>query len=106
MIRSGSLDREIIIERATVTLDDAGTPVSTWATLANMRAQLLDGETNEKIDASGAVSDATVRFRTRWLDGLTLADRLTYQGEVFTLKHIQEIGRRRALELQAQRLGP
>ena len=41
MIRAGSLDRVITIERATTSIADDGTPTTTWATVATMRAELV-----------------------------------------------------------------
>jgi head-tail adaptor len=53
-----------------------------------------------------ATTKATVIFRTRFLEGVTLADRIAFNGGYFNIKHVGEIGRRRGLELRAERLGP
>lgn len=106
MMRAGKLDREVMIERSTTTLDSAGTPLMTWATLATLRAQLIDDVTDEKRRDLGASTERTVTFKTRHFPGVTVADRLTYDGEPFNLLHIKEIGRRRGLELRAERIGP
>lgn len=106
MIRAGKLDRTITIERSTETIDAAGVPVVTWATLATMRAELTEASTDETIVDSGASTDTTVTFRTRFLDGVTVADRVTYAGRAFNLKGIRELGRRRGLELRTERVGP
>jgi SPP1 family predicted phage head-tail adaptor len=105
-MRAGNLDREIIVQRATTTIGDAGTPQETWAPIATLRAQLIEARTDEYIRGSGASTDRIVVFRTRFIDGVTAADRIFYEGQPFTVKQIKEIGRRKALEFRAERLGP
>lgn len=105
-MRAGNLDREITIQRSATTLNDAGTPQVTWIALVTLRAQVVQSSTEEFIRAHGASSEAIVIFRTRYHDGLLLADRVSYQGQLFDLKEIKEIGRRRGLELRAERRGP
>lgn len=105
-MRAGSLDREITIERVTTTLDDAGTPQETWATLASLRADLLDDVADERQSEQGASSRRLVTFQTRFFAGVTVADRITFEGQPLNLLQVKEIGRRRGLELKAERVGP
>src|SRR5665213_1489335 len=97
-MRAGNLDREIIIERSTRIIGDAGTPEETWTPIATLRAQLIEATTDEYIRGSGASTERLVVFRTRFIDGVTAADRISYEGQPFTLKQIKELGRRKALE--------
>ena len=105
-MRSGNLDREITIQRATTTIGDAGTPQETWADIATLRAQLIETTTDEYIRGNGASTERIVVFRTRYIDGVTAADRIFYECQPFTLKQIKELGRRKALEFRAERIGP
>jgi SPP1 family predicted phage head-tail adaptor len=99
-MRAGNLDRTITIERATTIVDDYGAPQETWATVASVRAQLIQSSANEFIEAFGAASKPTAIFRIRWLGGVTLADRVTYEGVVYQIVETKELGRRKALELR------
>jgi SPP1 family predicted phage head-tail adaptor len=101
-MKSGSLDRSITIERFTSTVDDYGTPVLSWAKLATLRAQLVQASTDEFI-RNGAVDQTVIIFRTRWLAGVTNADRVSYPDGVFDLKEVKEIGRHEGLELRCMR---
>lgn len=105
MIRAGSLDRSIVIERATTTVDDAGTPTTTWATVATMRAELVRKVADEASRDFGAETTTTTTFRTRWLDGVTPADRVLYQGTTFDIAEATEIGRREGLDLRCSKRG-
>lgn len=102
MMRAGSLDRTIIVQRPTTTLDPYGVPATTWTTVATMRAQL---RTYSKDDRDNT-TDKTLTFRCRWLDGVTLENHVSYQGEAFTIRKIVEIGRRVGLDLTCERVGP
>lgn len=106
-MRAGKLDRVITIERATAGASDSyGVPSSTWATLATLRAQIVQASTEEFVRAFGDSTETAVIFRTRYLDGVTLADRVAYEGAVHNLVEVKEIGRRRGLELRTRRVGP
>lgn len=99
-MRAGKLDRKIDIERATVTVDAHGVPQEAWATVATLRAQLVQASTEEFIRQYGASSENLIVFRTRFLEGVTVADRIAYAGQTFDIKEAKEIGRRRGLELR------
>ena len=103
-MRAGKLDRVITIQQFTNTVDDDGTPVQTWTDVATVRAQLVQSSTDEYIAARGAVDKAAAIFRIRWLDGITNAVRIVYDGENFNLKETKEIGRREGMELRCEAL--
>lgn len=103
-MRAGKLDRVITIQRYTATVDDYGTPGFAWTDFATMRAQRVQASTDEYIRNYGAADETVVIFRTRWLDGVTNADRVAYEGSFFNLKETKEIGRRQGLELRCEAL--
>lgn len=105
-MRAGNLDRQIIIQRSTRTTGGAGAPVETWAPIATLRAQLVEATTDEYIRGSGSSTERIVVFRTRFIDGVTANDRVVYEGQPFTVKQIKELGRRKALEFRAEKIGP
>jgi SPP1 family predicted phage head-tail adaptor len=105
-MRAGSLDRPIIFERASNVVDDAGRVTETWSRLAIRRAEIVHDETSDTTGDAGAVTSNVIRFRTRYMADLTLADRIGYGGNVYTIHNVVEIGRRRGLEITAKRVGP
>src|SRR5262245_26543489 len=104
MIRAGKLDRVITIDRATTTIDASGAPQEAWSTVATMRAELVDASADEIMRQNGANSETTITLRTWFTPGVTLADRVTYDGRPFNIKSVKEIGRRRGLEIKATSL--
>ena len=104
-MRAGNLDRVIAIERETTSLDLYGVPVKVWTLVATMRAQVLQFATDDtESPARGNTSDSKITFRMRWMDGLTLDNRISYQGQAFVIRQIKEIGRRVGFDLICERV--
>lgn len=99
-MRAGTLDRIITIQRATEARDDFGVVTTTWATLATLRAALVQASTTEYLQAAGLQGEAAVIFRTRYLDGVTVRDRVLSDGVAHDIKEVKELGRRKGLEIR------
>ncbi|MDR7147052.1 phage head closure protein [Rhizobium sp. BE258] len=100
-MRSGKLDRTLRIDRfSSDSADEYGVPVNGFTPLATLRAQIIQANTEEAI-RNGAEDTTLVIFRTRWLAGVTTADRVVYEGRFFNIKETREIGRREGLEIRA-----
>ncbi|WP_313193702.1 phage head closure protein [Shinella zoogloeoides] len=104
-MRAGKLDKTITLQRFTSTVDDYGTPIETWTDLATVRAQIIQATTEEFMKGWGASTEAATVFRIRHMDGITPADRVTYQGRAYDLKEIKELGRREGLDLRCVATG-
>lgn len=100
-MKAGALRERITIERfAGRTTNDLGEIVETWATLREMRAQLVEQIAEEKAEASGVAASASVTFRMRYVAGLTVADRVRHAGRVLDIAEIRELGRRGGQEVR------
>ena len=104
-MRAGRLDKTLTIERVTTIVDEYGTPVDGWATVATVRAQRVRLNVEEQLRAFGNTAEAVAVFRIRHMDGLTLADRITCDGETFDLKGIEPLGRREGMDLRCVATG-
>lgn len=100
-MRAGRLGQFIAIERAAAIVNDAGTPVSTWSVIARVRAEVIHAGTEEYLRAQGAVGETAMVFRVRPLCGITTADRVSFDGRVFNIREVADLGRRGGLELRA-----
>lgn len=105
-MRAGKLDRTITIERPTTALDLYGTPVTGWVLVATTRAQIINAATEEFIRGQGASTETSITFRIRWLDGVTVENRITYEGAAYDIKETKELGRKRGLDIRCERVGP
>jgi SPP1 family predicted phage head-tail adaptor len=104
-MRAGNLDRVIQIERSSTALDLYGVPFTAWTTFATMRAQKLENAISDREGARGDTTDNVITFRMRWIDGVTLEHRVSYQDQPFKITTIKEIGRGIGLDLQCERVG-
>lgn len=104
-MRAGKMDRTIRIDHFDAgAVNQYGTPTPAFTPLATLRAQLIEASTEEfLVKAQGAVDRTVVIFRTRWLQGVTTADRVHYDGLVCNIRETKEIGRRRGLEIRCER---
>lgn len=101
-MRAGRLDLVIQIFSFSSTVEADGTPVEHWALVATLRAQLVEASTEEYQRAYGEGGSTSAIFRMRWLDGITVAHRVDYEGRAFNIRETKEIGRRKGLELRCE----
>ena len=105
-MKSGRLSTAIQIQRATVTLSEAGTPAETWAKIADLRAEKVEQSTTEFMRGFGASDESVVIFRARFFAGVTNADRVLWGGQAYNIKEVSPIGRRKGVELRCVRFDP
>lgn len=101
-MRAGHLDREIVIQSASSTVGADGTPSTVWTDFAAVRAQLVQADTEEFLRGYGETAGLAVIFRIRWLDGVSVEQRVRYAGRSLNIREIKEIGRRKGLELRCE----
>ncbi len=101
-MRAGKLDRKIILQRFTSTLDEYNEPVKTWATLATRSASYEPLSDGERFRASETAANASARFVIRYsaaVSDLDAKDRLTFEGVVYEIVHVKSVGRREGIEI-------
>lgn len=103
-MRAGRLTEMIRLERAETSVNDYGTPATTWTRLAEVRAELIEQTTTEYIRNFGASDEELVIFRARFVEGVTNGDRVIWNGQPFNIKQAAPIGRREGLELRCVRM--
>jgi SPP1 family predicted phage head-tail adaptor len=99
-----SLDRQIILQRATTAKDAFNADIETWAPLATVWAHKAPISDGERVRAQEVGAMVTNRYRIRWdssWSSLSADDRLTDAGVAFNITAVKEIGRREGLEITA-----
>jgi head-tail adaptor len=102
-MRAGRLDRTITIQRLGETVDAAGTVSRAWVDLAMLRVEVVSLNLAEAAAAFGDAETGALTLHSRFVVGITTADRVLLDGTPHNLKAIAEIGRRRGLELRLER---
>lgn len=108
-MQAGKLDRKVTllpaIEGAT---NDLGEPLKAWAEGKTVWCEKLNVSDGERVKAMAVGVVVEVRLRVRWSShtkALTLADRLRFEGQVYSLSgEPKELRRREGLELTAARV--
>jgi head-tail adaptor len=109
--RAGKLDRSITILSVSETIDAYGAPVELWTYFGDYRAELVveahGSVTSQTVKEGGAVDsiESIFTFRTRWINGLTVAERLQYDCEDFDIIGLIEIPRCRGWEIKVRHRG-
>ncbi|MEP7457066.1 phage head closure protein [Phyllobacterium sp. SB3] len=103
-MRAGKLDNVIDIMRATDGDDGLGGPpipgMGPPESIYELRAQIIEANTEEYIRAWGASTERLIIFRTRHVDDIQVGDFIKYDDRDFNIKEIKPIGRRRGLEIR------
>lgn len=102
-MRAGKLDRTIVLQRAEEAVSPAGTVSRGWATIGELRAEMVNLAAMETAAAFGEIETTAIILRTRYVTGITTTDRVLFAGDFYNIKSIVEIGRRRGLELRVER---
>ena len=103
MIRE-KLDRRITLERFIETTNLFNEVIKDWQPLATVWASKEDIRDSERFQASQVSASITTRFQIRYspsLSDLSPLDRLTYDGRLYEIVAVKEIGRKEGLEITA-----
>lgn len=101
----GRLDRRIIVERARTIDDGYAARLGDWVPLVEVWAEFRPGRGSERFEAAVRAAAMPAAFWIRWspdVSGVTPADRVRFDGRVWAITAVTEIGRREGLELMCQ----
>ena len=103
-MRASQLDREIIIQKATVSKDSFNEDIRTWSNYITVRASKQDLRDAERVAAQEIGADMDARFQVRWSRKISLVnpkDRLICEGRTYEIVGIKELGRHEGREITA-----
>lgn len=102
ILDAGRLDRRITLQAFTSTTDDYGEVIETWTDLAEVWAEVRPLRGVERVEAAQLAAQVDTRFTIRYRDDLAPGrHRITYQGRLYNIQAVLELGRREALQLEA-----
>lgn len=105
-MRSGELDRRVVIKTATAVLDAAGQSIKTWTTLATVWAKRVDVKGQERFAAQQRLATRTTTYRIRWLAGLDETLRVIDVGVTYEVTGVAGNYRQGWAELSCEALNP
>lgn len=102
-MQSGKLDRRITIATLTITRDSHGGQVESWTTLATVWAAAVPWRGSEAVHADQVTALAEFRFQLRYRTDFDAKARVTFDGVVYDIIRIDEIGRGEGLFVWAKK---
>ena len=100
-MRAGKLDRRITIQRSTTVNNAFNEPVKAWSDLATVGAQQRPNRGAERFTAKEIAGQSVMTFHIRYRADLTVGDRIVYEGRIWNIVDLREIGRRVVTEIDA-----
>lgn len=99
----GKLNKRIIIESQSLTFDDVGQQVETWATFATVWANIKHNSGAETIKSDAITSSVKASFRIRYLKGLDAGMRVKYETSTYRILAIlPHVDDKRFLDIAAE----
>lgn len=100
-VQAGKLDRRIVLQQCTTTLNALREPVEAYATLATVYAEVSPSDAAEGQGADSTQARASTRFMIRYRTDITEKDRIVHDSRSYKILGIREMGRREMLEISA-----
>jgi SPP1 family predicted phage head-tail adaptor len=99
-MRAGKLDRRITLQRAIVATPSAfNEPTPDWVDIATVWAQQRPNRGAERFSAQEINGQAVMTFHIRYRSDVTVQDRILYEGRLWNIVDVREIGRRVVTEI-------
>lgn len=99
---AGILDRRITLQRFATAQDPTGDVIETWVDLAEVWAAVEPLGGLERLQAAQLTASIDTRFTIRYRPDLTAAlHRIRYDGKLYDIVAVIELGRREGLQLDA-----
>lgn len=104
-IRAGDLDRRIAIQTPDPgEVDAAGARIPSWNDVGTVWANYRPVRDSERMASGSVTASIMARFQIRWSIAMSQIDerhRLLFDGRIFDIVAVKEIGRREGLEISA-----
>lgn len=100
---AGELDRRITLRAVVNTENSFGEPIPTPSDIAEVWAKLIEKKGGEIYDAGLEQAQKERTFLIRHRTDIDESTLVSYEGDEYDIKYIQEVGRRRGLMLYCMR---
>ena len=102
-ISIGQLDRRLVIQQVSVVQNSFGEEDETWTTLATVFGQRRDVTGREIFTGGRDQAEGLTRFVIRYRSDVNERNRISYDGNIFEIEGVVELGRKQWLELLTRR---
>jgi len=99
------LDRRIRIERKVSGRDAMGGETISYTLRRQVWASVIYTRGREAYLSSQVTESTDIEFRVRWSADIAVTDRVVFDGTVYDIQYLAEMGRRRKLRILAKQPG-
>ena len=93
-MRSGRLNKKITIQKTTQAQSSIGEATDTWLTYAVRWASIEPLLGREYFESQQVNAEETIRFRIRYLSGVTPKMRISWDSRLFDIRSVVNVGER------------
>ena len=93
-MRAGRLNKKITIQQTTETQSSIGEVINTWATFAIVWAAIEPLLGREYFESQQVNAEETIRFRIRYVAGITPKMRISWHSRLFDIRSIINVRER------------
>ena len=106
-MKAGALDQRIVIERLVEGYyDELGQPINDWLPIVQTWAHVQPLTGRDFIAAQAAMSEVKLKIIMRYRPGITPADRVSHNGQVYGIEAVIDVhSSRRELHLMCKAVG-
>ena len=101
-MKSGLLDRRLVVESYTSARTDTGGETRSWSTFATIWGDPIPQADTEPFEANRKTEQQTFKVRTRYYPGITVNMRISYNSLYYNIESINELGRREGYEMMVK----
>lgn len=106
MLKAGELNRQITLQTQTITADNDGFQMETWADVATVWAAVVTTGGREFYSAQKVKAEMTCLFRIRYRQDITTKMRIQYGSRIFDILSVNDVdGARVELQISAKEVG-
>ena len=103
-MRSEKLDKRIVIEKLTISIDGYGQRTRVWTVLASCWANVKLNIGNEMVSSKSTVTYRVIDVKIRYRTDLNYNMRIIYNNEYYNIDDLIELGREDGIMIKASRL--
>ena len=100
-MRAGDMERRVTIQSRTLTRNDYGEQIETWADVATVWGERIDLRGREFFAARQLSAEISTRFRLRYRTDITVLHRLVCESVTYDIHQVSQLGRHGGLEILA-----
>ena len=96
---TSTLNRYITIEQSTTTKDAVGAPTTNYELVSCVWASMFIRSVDSRFMTEGTLPVSTTEWMIRYRDDVDIKCRIVYDGNIYKILSVEQVGRKEALKI-------